>query len=80
MSTMQIIAELPKLSAADRRRLQQRLLELEAEQAAPTGGEPQGTGTVWSALRDLAGKAEGLPADLSAQHDHYLHGTAKREA
>ena len=25
-----------------------------------------------------AGKAVGLPEDLAAQHDHYLHGTPKR--
>ena len=25
-----------------------------------------------------AGKAVGLPADMAAQHDHYLHGTPKR--
>jgi hypothetical protein len=35
-----------------------------------------------AALRDLllsvAGKAEGLPADLAEQHDHYLHGQPKR--
>ena len=34
------------------------------------------------ALRDLllsvAGKAQGLPPDLAAQHDHYLHGQPKR--
>ena len=29
-------------------------------------------------LRSLAGAAHGLPSDLSANHDHYLHGTAKR--
>lgn len=25
-----------------------------------------------------AGKAQGLPEDMAAQHDHYLHGTPKR--
>ena len=25
-----------------------------------------------------AGKAVGLPEDLAAQHDHYLHGTPKQ--
>ena len=80
MSTMQIFAELPKMSPADRRRLQRRLLELEAEVAAPSSPPTPGADTVWSALMALSGKAEGLPADLSAQHDHYLHGTAKREA
>ena len=26
-----------------------------------------------------AGKAVGLPEDLAAQHDHYLHGTPKNQ-
>ena len=26
----------------------------------------------------LAGKAQGLPADLARNHDHYLHGLTKR--
>lgn len=26
-----------------------------------------------------AGKAEGLPEDLAARHDHYLYGTPKSE-
>ncbi len=25
-----------------------------------------------------AGKAVGLPEDMAAQHDHYLHGTPKK--
>lgn len=25
-----------------------------------------------------AGKAQGLPTDMAAQHDYYLHGTPKR--
>ena len=29
-------------------------------------------------LRSLAGKGRNLPADLAANHDHYLHGTPKR--
>ena len=29
-------------------------------------------------LRSLAGAAKNLPADLAANHDHYLHGVAKR--
>ena len=35
-----------------------------------------------SALGDMllkhAGKGEGLPEDLAAQHDHYLYGTPKK--
>jgi hypothetical protein len=29
-------------------------------------------------LLRYAGKAQGLPSDFAAQHDHYLHGTPKR--
>jgi hypothetical protein len=29
-------------------------------------------------LLKYAGRAQGLPADMAAQHDHYLHGTPKR--
>jgi len=38
--------------------------------------------TAVSPLREMllghAGKAVGLPEDLAAQHEHYLHGTPKR--
>lgn len=34
--------------------------------------------TLYDTLRDIIGKAEGLPADFAAEHDHYLHGTPKR--
>ncbi len=29
-------------------------------------------------LKDVTGKAEGLPSDLAKNHDHYLHGAPKR--
>jgi hypothetical protein len=29
-------------------------------------------------LKDVIGKADGLPSDSSRNHDHYLYGTAKR--
>jgi hypothetical protein len=29
-------------------------------------------------LLKWAGKAKGLPSDMARNHDHYLHGTAKR--
>jgi hypothetical protein len=32
------------------------------------------------ALLRFAGKAKGLPSDLAANHDHYLHGLPKRES
>lgn len=40
------------------------------------------TGKPVSALGEMllrhAGKAVGLPEDMAAQHDHYLHGTPKQ--
>jgi hypothetical protein len=42
------------------------------------GGEPSPpTGTLVGLLK-FAGKADGMPADFAAQHDHYVHGTPKR--
>jgi hypothetical protein len=32
----------------------------------------------WSELLALKGSASDLPADLAAEHDHYLYGTPKR--
>jgi hypothetical protein len=29
-------------------------------------------------LEDIIGRAQGLPADLAENHDHYLHGLPKR--
>jgi hypothetical protein len=37
---------------------------------------PKRTGTSW--MLKYAGIADDLPADASAQHDHYLYGTPKR--
>ena len=34
--------------------------------------------TLADRLRDVIGIAEGLPADLAEQHDHYLHGRPKK--
>jgi hypothetical protein len=45
--------------------------------------EPQDEGnesqlTLFERLKDVAGIAKGLPADLASQHDHYIHGQPKR--
>jgi predicted DNA-binding antitoxin AbrB/MazE fold protein len=34
--------------------------------------------SLYERLKDVVGKAEGLPPDLAENHDHYLHGQAKR--
>ena len=35
--------------------------------------------TLYDRYKSVIGKAQGLPADFAAQHDHYIHGTPKRE-
>jgi hypothetical protein len=44
----------------------------------PTG-ELQSAGSFFDSIRDLVGSVDG-PADWAAEHDHYIHGTPKREA
>ena len=39
---------------------------------------PKAASALGEALMKLAGTAIGLPDDMAAQHDHYLHGTPKR--
>lgn len=34
--------------------------------------------SLFQRLKSVAGAAKGLPPDLAAQHDHYLHGQPKR--
>jgi hypothetical protein len=36
------------------------------------------TPTLYDSLEPYIGKAEGLPADMSVNLDHYLYGTPKR--
>ena len=73
MSTQEIIEELPRLRPDELRLVKQKLAELENAGAC-------GPKTGWgAALLEIAGTAEDLPADLSANHDHYLYGTAKRQ-
>ena len=44
---------------------------------APTA-PPGAASELGAVLLRHAGKAEGLPADAAAQHDHYLYGTPRR--
>jgi hypothetical protein len=34
--------------------------------------------SLYERLKDVVGKAEGLPPDLAENHDHYLHGQDRR--
>lgn len=38
---------------------------------------PRSRNRLTQRLREMAVKVEGLPSDLAAQHDHYIHGTPK---
>ena len=95
MSTTEIIAELPKLSSRERRRILDRILELDdeakmieerrhcADEAlqmldALEAEDAQSSLSLGEILLRHAGKAVGLPEDMAAQHDHYLHGGPKR--
>jgi hypothetical protein len=43
------------------------------------GGEkPTQNGSLRDLLLEFAGTIEGLPPDMAAQHDHYLHGRPKK--
>ncbi len=46
-------------------------------QVIPT--EDQALPPTWAEVfKDIIGKAEGLPADMALNHDHYLHGAPKK--
>ena len=49
--------------------------EVNVEVVEDGDGKP----TVWGKLLKLAGTVEGLPADMAAEHDHYLYGTPKKK-
>lgn len=70
MSTvLEIESAIEKLSPQDQQKLRDWFL-----------GNPPGRKLVLQKLRllKLAGTAKGLPKDLAKNHDHYLHGAAKR--
>jgi hypothetical protein len=40
--------------------------------------ESSGIPSIFERLKDVVGIAEGLPADSSTNHDHYLYGAPKK--
>jgi hypothetical protein len=38
----------------------------------------QENGSLRDLLLEFAGSIDGLPSDMAAQHDHYIHGRPKR--
>lgn len=68
MSTVaEIKSAIEKLPAGEQRQLREWL-----------GKRDKPDAPVLQKLRALAGAGRNLPADLAANHDHYLHGTPKR--
>lgn len=53
-------------------------VEITVKADAPAAANEDGT--LYDVLKDFIGKAEGLPEDFSAEHDHYIHGAPKRTA
>ena len=49
--------------------------EVQVQILPPTPTEQSGLGR---RLMKYAGKADGLPADLARNHDHYLHGLPRK--
>ncbi len=43
----------------------------------PVTESDQNNPTLYERLKDVIGIAEGLPEDMAANHDHYIHGTPK---
>ena len=70
MSTVvEIEAAIERLSPTEQRELRSWLLN-----------QPSAQPSALEKLRSLAGAGRNLPADLAANHDHYLHGTARHFA
>ena len=46
-----------------------------AKRASDEAGERP---SLYERLKPIIGKARGLPADFSVNHDHYLYGTPKK--
>ena len=68
MSTVaEIESAIAQLPPQDKARLREWFME---SQSAPP--------PILHQLRGLAGAGRNLPPDLAVNHDHYLHGTARR--
>lgn len=73
MSANEIIAELPRLQLDELTLVKTKLEEVIKNRDAACADEDTG-----DFLLRLAGTAEGLPADLAENHDHYLYGMPRR--
>lgn len=69
-----------------RGRVQNGVIVLDPSVSLPEGAEvevqpvqPETSSPTWAeVLKDIVGKAEGLPSDMARNHDHYLHRAPKR--
>jgi hypothetical protein len=50
-----------------------------ANDAATKPANDAPAASIWEELDQLAGTAKDLPSDMAANHDHYIHGTPKRD-
>ena len=73
MSAEEIMVELARLNRRELETVDAKLHQLLQERPPQPGDKSWG-----EALLTVAGTAEGLPADLAHNHDHYLHGTPRR--
>ena len=75
MSKEELMALIEPLSTEERRELG-RILEAElTDDNADLSDDP-----LWNVLTEIQRQPPlDLPADFAAQHDHYIHGTPKRQ-
>lgn len=84
MSLEEILAELPRLSAAQRKAVEGKLHELSVEATRQWVKEwesrpPLPAGHWTKVFEEWTGKGdEDLPEDFSINHDHYIHGVPKK--
>jgi hypothetical protein len=50
------------------------------EEVQPVDSNTDSRPSVWDVLREFDGTAVGLPSDMAENHDHYIHGTPKRDS
>jgi len=69
-----------------RGRVRNGVIILDPPASLPEGAEvevqpadDESAGPTWAEVfKDVSGKAEGLPADMARNHDHYIHGAPKK--
>lgn len=51
---------------------------IEVQVTLPDRPARENPASFFDSIRDLVGAAQDLPEDFAAEHDHYIHGTKKR--